>query len=120
MTTKLTKAQASALLDQAFENSAKAAAEHDATLPPEQQRGLDCGFAWATIRPARGPIVSELKRRGIGSTRQYGGGGYEIWYSKLHRVSTQSVSTHEAAAAAFAKTLIDAGVEGVSTGSRLD
>ena len=83
----------------------------------EYHRGFDCGFAWVTIHPARGPFVKYLKSIGVGSRAC--GGGYQIWYSKLHSISTQSVSVHEAAASAFAKVLKDNGLEAYA-GSRLD
>jgi hypothetical protein len=34
---------------------------------------LYCGFAWAVIKPARGPFVTALKRAGVGSSGTYGG-----------------------------------------------
>jgi hypothetical protein len=74
----------------------------NASLPPEQHRGLDCGFAWVNIKPARGPFVTYLKSIKVGET---GERGYQIWYSCLHDLPTQSVAVHEAAAQAFALTL---------------
>ena len=62
----------------------------------------DCvGFAWIIIRPARGPLVSYLKKHGIG--RNQDGGGYSIWMPG--RQPTQSISVHEEAAKAFAETI---------------
>ena len=60
-----------------------------------------CGFAWIIIRPARGPLVSYLKKQGIGGNEY--GGGYSIWMPG--RQPTQSISVHEAAAKAFAETI---------------
>lgn len=105
------------IFNKAWAVSNKAAHDYNATLPPEQQRGFTCGFAWVTIHPARGPFVSWLKKRGIGS-RAYGG-GYQLWYSELHTVPTQSVDVHEKAANAFAKVLKEHGITAYS-GSRLD
>jgi hypothetical protein len=62
----------------------------------------DCvGFAWVLIRPARGPLVSYLKKMGIGGSEY--GGGYSIWMPGNQ--PTQSMSVHEAAAKAFAATI---------------
>lgn len=60
-----------------------------------------CGFAWIIIRPARGPLVSYLKKQGIGGNEY--GGGYSIWMPG--RQPTQSISVHEAAAKAFVETI---------------
>jgi hypothetical protein len=60
-----------------------------------------CGFGWVLIRPARGPLVSYLKKMGIGGSEY--GGGYSIWMPG--RQPTQSMSVHEAAAKAFAATI---------------
>ena len=97
---------------------AAAIAEND-SLPPENARGFDCGFAWVVIKPARGAFVKFLKDRSIGRTRSYDGGGLEIWYSKLHDVPTQSISVHVAAARAAVEVLNAAGVK-CFMGSRLD
>ena len=103
----------------ALKASEDAAAVRNSLLPPEQERGLDCGFAWVVIKPARGKFVSYLKKQGIGSTRSYGGGGYEIWYSSLHKQATQSVSVHYAAATAYSEVLNKHGINSYP-GSRLD
>ena len=60
-----------------------------------------CGFSWIIIRPARGPLVSYLKKQGIGGNEY--GGGYSIWMPG--RQPTQSISVHEAAAKAFVETI---------------
>lgn len=105
------------LYTQAREAANKAAHEYNATLPPEQQRGLDCGFAWVKVFPARGPFITWCKKNGHGSNGY--GGGWEFWYSKLHDIPTQSVTVHEIACNAFAKVLKEAGIAAYS-GSRLD
>src|SRR5262245_64832032 len=62
-------------------------------LGPEAARGFDCGFAWVTVRPARGPFISWCKACGYGRTGGYdGGGGYGFWYSNVNPVPTQSDS----------------------------
>jgi hypothetical protein len=101
-------------------DAAKAAAEAENNrLPPEQQRGLDCGFAWVIVKPAKGPLVKYLKSVGVGSTRTYGGGGYEIWYSAFHSIPTQSISVHERACWAAVGVLKANGVNCYAS-SRLD
>ena len=98
----------------------RAAEAQNAKLGDEYTRGFDCGFAWVTIQPARGPLVAYLKRNGIGKTGSYSGGsGYGIWYSELHTVATQSVSVHEAACREFCRVIQNAGYS-ASIGSRLD
>lgn len=106
----------------AVKDAAQAAAkkQDEALNIPEQRRGLDCGFAWLMIRPARGPFVAYLKSIGVGRTCDYGSGpGYSLWYSRLHDVPTQSISVHEAAIHAAAAVLRANGLD-VVTGSRLD
>lgn len=73
-----------------------------------------CGFAWVEIRPARGPIVTYLKSRGIG--------GYNP-YSRAYEVSVglfgQSAYLKETYADALAEALRDLGYSAQSC-SRLD
>lgn len=77
-----------------------------------------CGFAWVTIRPARGPVVNFLK--GIGVGQKAYGGGYQIWYSYLHDLTRyQAMRVHEAAAEAAARVLEEHGVN-ATWGSRMD
>lgn len=104
------------LWDKARAAGNAAAVEANAKLPPEQSRGLDCGFAWIVIEPATQPMARYLKGLDIASkyTR-----GYIVWYSKLHDVPTQSISVHQAAAQAAADVLQRGGVK-CYTGSRLD
>lgn len=85
----------------------KAAAEYDQTLPPENSRGFDCGFAGVDIKPARGAFIQYLKSKDIGYKKTWGGGGYQLmttWHP------TQSIGTHRAAAAAVAKVLVSHGI----------
>lgn len=72
-----------------------------------------CGFAWVTIRPARGPLVSYLKAQGIGRNG-YGGG----WRVSIHEWN-QSITRKEAHAHALAEVLRAAGVDAYAD-SRLD
>jgi|GEM_PF-5305830 len=103
--------------NEAVTAAAKAAAAHDTQLGAEAARGFDCGFAWIEIRPARGAMVKYLKDAEIG--RRGYNGGLHVWYSKLHSVPTQSISTHEAAAAAAVDVLVKHGIS-ASWSSRLD
>lgn len=75
-----------------------------------------CGFAWVTIRPARGPWVNLLKELSIGKTDSYAG-GYMIWGSQWSHC--QNMDAKEVAAWAFAEVLRKYGVN-CSVGSRLD
>jgi len=103
---------------EAAESAAKqAAAAENAKLPPENERGFDCGMAWVVIRPARGTFVAFCRQNGKGWRRDYAGGGWEIY--KPGGASTQSISVHVAAAKAFAAVLANNGIEAV-VGSRLD
>ena len=118
-TAVITKNNVHLIVKRAKEVAQKAAKETNASMPPENQRGLDCGFAWVVIKPARGILVNYLKMQGIGNTRTYGGGGLEVWYSRIHNEPTQSIDVHIAACRAFADVLKSFGVN-ADWGSRLD
>ena len=75
-----------------------------------------CGFAWVTIKPARGPWVNLLKDLDIGKTDSYAG-GYMIWASQWSHC--QNVDAKEAAARAYVEVLRKYGVT-ATVGSRLD
>lgn len=72
-----------------------------------------CGFAWITIRPARGKLVAYLKKRQWGSNGW--NGGWEIWVSHFN----QSYERKYAYAKAFAETLRTHGIN-AQAGGRLD
>lgn len=80
-----------------------------------------CGFAWVTIRPARGPLVKLLKEQGIG--RKAFDGGYTVSASGCttnNRVaSSQSMTLKENVCYAFAKSLQANGIR-ASVYSRAD
>lgn len=116
----------SALLAKAEAAATEAAERVNATLPPENMRGFDCGFAWVRVNPARGPFVNWCRAEAGKATdsaerRRYGARawdrGWEFWCTGF--ASTQSISVHQAAAVAFADVLMGAGLV-ASVGSRLD
>ena len=71
-------------------------------VDPTQQtwfvEGGVCGFAWVVIRPARGTIVAELKKRKIGGAHY--GGGYSLSSWQLAPSIRQDQSYERAVAAA--------------------
>jgi hypothetical protein len=80
-----------------------------------------CGFAWVTIRPARGAFVKFMKSIDKGRNGYYG--GYEISTNVIERETGvnfgQSYERKMAAAEAFAETLQAWGINAVAEG-RLD
>lgn len=80
-----------------------------------------CGFAWVTIRPARGAFVKFMKSIDKGRNGYYG--GYEISTNVIERETGvnfgQSYERKMAAAEAFAATLQAWGINAVAEG-RLD
>ena len=53
--------------------------EIDETKPTYYIEGGVCGFASVVIKPARGSIVAELKKRNIGSAHYGGGYSFSSW-----------------------------------------
>ena len=79
-----------------------------------------CGFAWVTIRPARGPFVTWLKKQKIGSLAY--GGGWQLWTNHVITLPdewSQSIDIKEDACYAFAQVLRENGIDAYA-GSRLD
>ena len=79
-----------------------------------------CGFAWVTIKPARGALVTYLKSQDVGSKGYYG--GWQIWCGRELSPTagaTQSIEIKEAAAGAAAAVLRKYGIEAYAQ-SRLD
>ena len=72
-----------------------------------------CGFAWVVIKPARGPFVNYLKKRGIGD--KHYAGGWNIWISEYN----QSYERKEAHASAMAEVFRKYGITAYA-GARLD
>lgn len=77
-----------------------------------------CGFAYVTIRPARGPMVTLLKARGIGWRGHYGGWQCSATDFGSPR-SSQSYERAMAAADAAAGVLTKYGITAYADG-RLD
>lgn len=85
----------------------------DLSKPVEIVEGGVCGFAWITIKPARGKFVSWCKENKLGSTSSMG--GFTIWVSEFG----QSMARKEEYARAFAKVLNNYGVNAYAD-SRID
>lgn len=75
-----------------------------------------CGFAWVTIRPARGAFVNYLKSIQVGSNGYYGGWRVGYQYTNF---KGQSYTRNVAAAGAFSGVLQKYGIDAFSEG-RLD
>lgn len=98
-------------------DEAQAAADaQDAYLPPESERGLDCGFGWVIIKPATAPLAKLLKEAKIGNPARP---GWRVSAGDLHNVNTQSISVQEAAVKAYAAVLQRHGID-ADWNSRLD
>jgi hypothetical protein len=114
MTTKkkFSPEHVNAIIEAAFSEAAIAANDHLEKYP-ELQKFSPCGFAWVNITPARGQIVSELKRRNIGYTDTYQG-GYTVWMPASQKSTTaarsQSLEVHSKGADAFAFVLQQSGI----------
>jgi hypothetical protein len=72
---------------------------------------LYCGFAWATIKPARGAFINECKRARIGNSGTYGG-----WTISSHSMFnlppqlSQSMELKEIGARAYCSKLREFGI----------
>jgi hypothetical protein len=73
-----------------------------------------CGFAWVTIRPGNSAFAHYAKAH-LGASKNYGG-GLMLWISAYN----QSMAKKEAFARAYAKSLTEAGIPGISWNSRMD
>lgn len=94
-------------------NAAKAATDEYIRANPDQW--YPCGFAWVNIRPARGPLVTMLKKMKIGHNGY--SGGWEIWNPSGH--NTQCMDAKFAGAKAFADVLKSRGYQ-CTAQSRMD
>jgi hypothetical protein len=103
--------------DAIIQEAAKAAAEATETYLKEHPgQWFPCGFAWVTIKPARGKLVERMKQLDIGKRDSYEG-GFKIWNPSGN--PTQCMDAKVAGAEAYAKVLKAHGVT-CSTGSRWD
>jgi hypothetical protein len=91
-----------------------------------EQHGADnsaflyCGFAWATIKPARGAFIAALKAKNIGSKGEYGGyriSAYDMF--TLPPKLSQSMELKEIGARAYCDRLQELGINAYP-GSRAD
>lgn len=73
-----------------------------------------CGFAWVNVKPGNCAFANWLKKNKLVNGRSYYG-GVDIWIREFN----QSMVRKEAAAAAMAKVLSEAGIQAYSM-SRMD
>lgn len=92
-----------------------ATAASDEYLRKNGAHPFNCGFAWVTIKPARGAVVAEMKKAGIGRKGYHG--GWQVWNPS--NAMTQDMSAVYAGAKAYAQVLKDNGVKCYAD-SRLD
>jgi hypothetical protein len=89
-----------------------------AYLAANGEHPFNCGFAWVSVRPARGKFVSWCKAQ---SGREYGrrheGDGWVFWSPGNY--NGQDMDVKRAGAEAFAAVLAEAGIKAVVC-SRLD
>jgi len=76
------------------------------TIKENPDQWYPCGFAWVTIKPARGKFVNFLKSRDVGH-KAYSG-GWTIWNPSDH--PTQWMDAKMAGAVAFAEALRSFGI----------
>lgn len=90
------------MIDEAFSAAARSTSLY---LTGNPTTWYPCGFAEVRIRPARGPLVTALKKRGLGRSAIYGG-GYVI--SNPSQNCTQSMSAKAVGARAFIDSMLAA------------
>jgi hypothetical protein len=93
--------------------------EIDGSKPTYFIEGGVCGFASVVIKPARGKLVAELKKRGIGSAHYYGGYAVSSWEFAPSIRRDQSYERACAAAAGAVKVLQSYGINAY-VDSRID
>lgn len=103
-----------ALYKAACEAASKACAKKIADNPGVW---YPCGFAWVTIKPARGRFIDMLKSLPGETGRVSDAGGWMIWNPSGH--PTQWMDAKIAGAHAFAEVLTDAGLH-CDVDSRID
>ena len=97
-----TKLDVVAIVDEA-EKAAKEAEKECVEKYLNGQDNFPCGFAYVVVKPARGKLVNELKKRDVGYVASWGGGGYHVWNPSHSPL--QNVDCKYAAAQAYAKVL---------------
>jgi hypothetical protein len=102
-----------ALIEKAQDAAISATAEY---IKKNPDQWYPCGFAWVNIKPARGPLVNEMKKMGLGRRDEYYG-GWTIWNPSQH--STQCMDALAAGARAFSDVLKEAGYN-VYAATRMD
>lgn len=100
--------------DQELFNAARIAGE---LAVQGKQDGYPCGFAWITIKPARGKFVNYLKSQGIGRRATYG--GYALSSYDTSSFSGQNMDVKQDGCEAFAEVLRANGVD-CSVETRID
>jgi hypothetical protein len=93
--------------------------EIDETKPTYYIEGGVCGFASVVIKPARGSIVAELKKRKIGSAHYGGGYSFSSWQLAPSIRQDQSYERAVAAARGAVEVLKKYGVNAY-VDSRID
>lgn len=97
--TKLIQPEFTKILEEASQEAYYAANSYIETYP---ESWFPCGFAWVNIKPARGPLVSFLKKNRIGRTDDYYG-GYTIYNPSGH--STQCMEAKRLGCVAYIQKL---------------
>lgn len=101
-----------------FEEATEAATTAQDVYLAKHGEPFYCGFAWVTVKPARGPFIAWCKKQTgheFGSSGTYG--GWQFWGPGKYR--GQSMDVKEEGARAFADVLKQHGLK-VSVGSRAD
>ena len=101
-----------------YQEAREAAMEAATRFVEKHGETMYCGFASATIYPARGRLVKWLRDNGIGDNGYRGGwriSSYDIMKGHSH-CSTQSLDIRETACDAFCKVLRKYGMEAYAEG----
>lgn len=106
-----TKIDVVAIVDEA-EKAAKDAENSYVETYLNGEDQFPCGFAYVVVKPARGKLVNELKKRDVGYVASWGGGGYHVWNPSHSHF--QNVDCKYAAAQAYAKVLQKYGFNAVA------
>lgn len=113
MRMKYTNLEIKNIIEEALNAASKATSDYLLEHPNEF---WPCGFAWVSVKPARGPFVKVMKDMGAGKTDEYEG-GFSIWNPS--RNPTQWMDAKVEGARVFAEHLRLHGVKAVAR-SRID